>query len=131
VLRVARKLLTIVIQIDLNPDAEIGPGIIIPHGGPIRVHGDTKIGSDCSLHHMCTIGAGPRPGGATIGDHVYIGCHSSIIGAVTIGDDSLIAPNSLVLSDVPPGFTAIGVPARMFAAKLPRYGDFPANLTKS
>jgi serine O-acetyltransferase len=62
---------------------------------------------------MCTIGAGPRAGGATIGDHVYIGCHSSIIGAVTIGDDAMIAANSLVISDVPAGVTAIGVPAKM------------------
>jgi serine O-acetyltransferase len=105
--------------------------MIIPHGGPIRVHGDSKIGADCALHHVCTIGAGPRPGGATIGDHVYIGCHSSIIGAVTIGNDSMIAANSLVLSDVPPGFTAIGVPARMFPVKSPRYDDalLPLNLS--
>jgi serine O-acetyltransferase len=111
-LRFVRKLFTIVTQIDLHPAAQIGPGLIIPHGGPIRVHGDTKIGADCSLHHVCTIGAGIRPGGATIGDHVYIGCHASIIGAVRIGDRAVIASNSLVITDVPAGFTAIGVPAK-------------------
>jgi serine O-acetyltransferase len=103
----------IITLIDIHPDAEIGPGLIIPHGGPIRVHGDTRIGADCALHHVCTIGAGPRPGGATIGDHVFIGCHSSIIGAVNIGDGAMIAANSLVISNVPAGFTAIGVPAKM------------------
>ena len=112
-LRVVRKLFVMVTLIDIHPDAEIGPGLIIPHGGPIRVHAATKIGADCALHHMSTIGAGPRPGGATIGDHVYIGCHSSIIGAVTIGDGAMIAANSLVISNVPAGFTAIGVPAKM------------------
>ncbi len=121
-LLVIRKLFVIVTLIDLHPDAEIGPGMIIPHGGPIRVHGATKIGADCVLHHMCTIGAGPRPGGATIGDHVFIGCHSSIIGAVTVGDGAMIAANSLVIDNVPAGFTAIGVPAKMLPGMSPRPG---------
>ena len=120
-LRIVRKLFVIVIMIDIDPDAEIGPGLIIPHGGPIRVHGATKIGADCALHHMCTIGAGPRPGGATIGNHVFIGCHSSIIGAVTIGDGAMIAANSLVISNVPAGFTAIGVPTKMLPEVSPRW----------
>ncbi len=112
-LRVLRKLFALLTLIDIDPDAEIGPGLIIPHGGPIRVHGDTKIGADCALHHMSTIGAGPRPGAAQIGDHVFIGCHSSVIGPVTIGNGAMIAANSLVISNVPAGFTAIGVPAKM------------------
>jgi serine O-acetyltransferase len=112
-LGVVKKLLSIVTLIDLHPDAEIGPGMIICHGGPIRVHAETNIGADCALHGGCTIGAGPRPGGAVIGDHVFIGCHASIIGAVTIGDDATIAANSLVISDVPAGCTAIGVPAKL------------------
>ena len=121
VLRVARKLFVIVTLIDIGPETEIGPGFIIPHGGPIRVHNATRIGADCALHHMCTIGAGPRPGGATIGDHVYIGCHSSIIGAVTVGDGAMIAANSLVISDVPAGSTAIGVPAKMLPKMASRW----------
>jgi serine O-acetyltransferase len=111
-LGVVRKLTSIITLIDVHPDATIGPGMIIAHGGPVRVHGATKIGADCSLHHVCTIGAGPEPGGAVIGDHVYIGCHSSIIGAVTIGNNATVAANSLVISNVPAGCTAIGVPAK-------------------
>jgi serine O-acetyltransferase len=112
-LRVVRKLLTMVTHIDIHPDAEIGPGLLIPHVGPIRVHGNTKIGADCSLIHGCTIGAGPGGSGAVIGDHVYISCQSSIIGKVTIGDGAMIAANSLVIANVPAGATAIGVPARI------------------
>jgi serine O-acetyltransferase len=119
VLGVINKLFTMVTHIDLHPDAQIGPGLLIPHVGPIRVHGNTKIGADCAIHHVCTIGAGPRPGGATIGDHVYIGCHTSIIGAVTVGDGAMIAAGSLVISDVPAGATAMGVPARILPA-MPR-----------
>jgi serine O-acetyltransferase len=115
-LGVIRKLFTMVTHIDLHPDAEIGPGLLIPHVGLVRVHGNTKIGADCAIHHVCTIGAGARPGGATIGDHVLIGCHSSVIGQVTIGDGAVIAPNTLVISDVPAGATAMGVPARILPA---------------
>jgi serine O-acetyltransferase len=102
-----------IMHIDLDPAAEIGPGLLIPHVGTIRVHGETKMGADCSLYQGCTIGAGPRPGGATIGDHVFMACNSSIIGAVTIGDSAFIAANTLVIDDVPANTTAIGVPARI------------------
>src|SRR5262249_13961811 len=95
----------------------------IPHGGPVRVHADTKIGADCALHHVCTIGAGPQPGGAVIGDHVFIGCHSSIIGAVTIGDEATIAPNSLVITSIPAGSPAIGVPAKILPKICDRHGS--------
>jgi serine O-acetyltransferase len=119
ILRVVNKLFTMLTHIDLHPDAQIGPGLLIPHVGPLRVHPDTKIGADCAIHHVCTIGAGPKPGGVTIGDHVQIGCHSSIIGGVTVGDGAMIAANSLVITDVPAGATALGVPARILPA-MPR-----------
>jgi serine O-acetyltransferase len=112
VLAIARKLFTVITHIDIHPDAQIGPGLLINHGGPIRIHGATRIGADCAIHHGCTIGAGPQPGGAIIGDHVHLGCTSSIIGKVHVGDGAVVAANSLLLADVPAGFTAIGVPAR-------------------
>ena len=115
-LRVVKKLFSIVTLIDLHPDAEIGAGMIICHGGPVQIHAQTIIGADCALHGSCTIGAGPRPGGAVIGDHVFIGCHASILGPVTIGDDATVAANSLVICDVPAGCTAIGVPAKILPA---------------
>jgi serine O-acetyltransferase len=62
---------------------------------------------------VCTIGAGAEPGGAIIGDHVWIGCHCSIIGRVVIGDNATLMANSLIMSDVPAGATVIGVPAQI------------------
>ena len=111
-LAIIRKFYVMVTHIDIHPDAKIGPGLLIPHVGLVQVHSATEIGADCAIHQASTIGAGPRPGGAIIGDHVFISCHSSIIGAVTIGDGAIIAANSLVITDVPAGATAIGVPAR-------------------
>jgi len=115
-LAIIRKLFTLLTIIDINPKAQIGPGLFIGHGGPIRIYEATRIGADCAILHGCTIGAGPYGGGATIGDHVYVGCNTSIIGKVKVGDGAVIAANSLVLCDVPAGFTAIGVPAKNLPA---------------
>jgi serine O-acetyltransferase len=112
-LAILKKFLSVVTLVDLHPDAEIGPGMLICHGGPVRIHAATRIGADCAIHGACTIGAGPQPGGAIIGDHVFIGCQASIIGAVTIGDEATVAANSLVIGNVPPQCTAIGVPAKI------------------
>jgi serine O-acetyltransferase len=112
-LRIVNYLLVTVTQIRIHPETEIGPGLLLPHVGPIRVIQHTEIGADCVILHTCTIGAGPKPDVATIGDHVFIGCHASIIGGVTIGDRATISANSLVISDVPAGATALGVPARI------------------
>jgi serine O-acetyltransferase len=116
-LAVMRKLLVIVTGVDLHPGAQIGAGLMILHGSQIRVTEGVKIGVDCALGHICSIGAGATPGAANIGDHVYISPHSCILGPVTIGDGATIAACSLVLSDVPAEQTAIGVPARI----LPRF----------
>ena len=112
-LNVVKKVFTLVTTVDLHPTATIGPGMLIRHAGQIRVIAHTTIGADCSLPHVCTIGQGPQPGFAVIGDHVFIGCHATILAPVTIGDGAVVAANSLVLTDVPAGCTAIGVPARL------------------
>jgi serine acetyltransferase len=112
-LAIIKKVFTLITHIGVDQGAQVGSGLIIPHCGPIRVHSNTKIGADCALLHVASIGAGPHSSGAAvIGDHVYIGCHSSITGEVTVDDNAVIASNSLVISDVPAGATAIGVPAR-------------------
>lgn len=113
VLYLVKKIFTILTHISIDHEADIGPGLLIPHLGPIRIHGNTKIGADCSIYHGCTIGAGPEPGGAIIGDHVYISCQSTIIGPVKVGDGAMIGSNSLIITDVPAGATAVGVPAKI------------------
>jgi serine acetyltransferase len=119
-LRIVNNLLVMITQIRIHPDAEIGPGLLLPHVGSIRVAQHTKIGANCVILHTCTIGAGPSPGAATIGDHVFIGCHATIIGGITIGDRATISANSLVISNVPAGTTALGVPARILPELLRR-----------
>ena len=112
-LAVLRKALQIVTGLDLHSGADIGAGMLIPHGSQVRVIEHCRIGVDCTLSQVCAIGAGVASGRPKIGDHVYIAPHACIIGAVTIGDGATIAACSLVLSDVPAGQCAIGVPARI------------------
>jgi hypothetical protein len=57
---------------------------------PIQVFPEATLGTDRAIHHVYTIGAGSKPGGPVIGDHVYIGCHSCILGPVRVGDGASI-----------------------------------------
>jgi serine O-acetyltransferase len=105
-----------VTHINLHPNADIGPGLLIPHVGLIQVYPWATIGADCAIHHVCTIGAGSKPGGPVIGDHVMIGCHTCILGPVHVGDGAKIGAGAVVVSDIPAGATAVGVPARAINA---------------
>ena len=109
----AKKLLTAFTHINLHPQAQIGPGLLIPHVGPIQVFPWATIGADCAIHQVCTIGAGSQPGGPSIGDHVMLGCHSCVLGPVNVGDGVNVGAGAVVVSDLPPGVTAVGVPAKV------------------
>ncbi len=119
----AKKLLTLVTHINLHPDAVIGPGTLIPHVGSIQVFPWATIGADCAIHQVCTIGAGPKPGGPTLGDHVYLGAHVCILGGITIGDGAVIGAGAVVVTDIPAWATAVGVPAKVVRIGTPRTGD--------
>jgi serine O-acetyltransferase len=114
VLALMKKCLTAVLHINLDRRASIGPGMYIPHVGPIRVHPQAVIGADCAIHHVCTIGAGSSPGAPTIGDHVMMGAHSCVLGPVTVGDGAIIGAGAVVVCDIPAGATAMGVPAKVY-----------------
>lgn len=113
IVAILKKLLTIITHINLDKGAKIGPGLLIPHVGPIQVYPWATIGADCAIHQVTTIGAGAKPGGPVIGDHVYIGAHACVLGPVNVGDAAKIGAGAVVIKDVPPGTTAVGVPARI------------------
>jgi serine O-acetyltransferase len=112
-LAVLRKALQIIVGVDLHPEAEIGAGLLIQHASQVWVTRDAKIGVDCTLSQVCSIGSDITPGAPKIGDFVYLAPQTCILGSVTIGDEATISPRSLVLSDVPADHTAIGVQARI------------------
>lgn len=100
-------------HVDLSEKTSIGPGLYVNHPYGITINSRAVIGSNCNLTKGVTIGQenrGPRRGAPVIGDRVWIGMNSTVVGAVTIGDDVLIAPNTLVNRDVPPHSVVIGCP---------------------
>jgi serine O-acetyltransferase len=97
-----------------NREARVGRDFHLVHWGNTKIHPDSVIGDRCGIMHDVTLGTNmDRKGAPRIGNDVFIGAGAKVLGPVTIGDGARIAANSLVLSDVPPGATAVGVPARV------------------
>ena len=100
--------------LEISVGSRIGEGVYLGHPYQITVAEGTQIGNNVNLHKGCTIGRenrGKRASVPTIGDRVYVGIGSVIVGNITIGDDVLIAPNSYINFDVPSHSIVIGNPA--------------------
>lgn len=119
---VAQKAVEIVTGICIPRDCEIGGGLYLPSFGSIILsHG--SIGGNCTIEHSVTLGIagkGEERGHPTIGDRVFVGAHSMIVGKITIGDDAVIFPGSIVTRSVPPRGVVMGHPARLVS----REGSF-------
>ncbi len=100
------------------PDTvEFGEAPHLIHAKDLHLHPHVKFGDRIGLMHNVTIASSvERPGVPVVGNDVFIGTGAVVVGPVKIGDGARIAPNSLVLADVPAGATAIGVPARILRA---------------
>jgi serine O-acetyltransferase len=100
--------------ISLPLQAQIGPGLRIFHFGNIFIHEQAVIGRNCTLRQGVTIGNrvsdGPAP---MIGDDVEFGAYAQVLGNVRVGNNAKIGAMTVVLSDVPAGATAFGIPARV------------------
>lgn len=104
------------IQIPYN--TEIGKGLYIGHFGNIIVNNAAKIGDNCNINQGVTIGQtnrGNRMGAPNIGNNVWIGANSVIVGKIIIGNNVLIAPLSYVNVDIPNDSIAIGNPLRIIS----------------
>ncbi len=93
------------------PPGTCGPGLCLPHYGPIIVNRTARVGARCALHPGVTIGAS-RGQVPTIGSDVILDPGAKVFGGVTMADGSRAAANSVVTSDVQSGHIAFGVPAR-------------------
>ncbi|MGD1278299.1 MAG: serine acetyltransferase [Tepidisphaeraceae bacterium] len=104
--------------ISLPKSCRIGPGLRIYHFGTIFLHRDAVLGANCTLRQGVTIGNrfedGPVP---VVEDNVEFGAFAQVLGGVRIGRGAKIGAMSVVLCDVPPGATAVGVPARIIDPK--------------
>jgi len=100
-------------HVELSAATRIGAGLYIGHPYGITINPSSVIGSNCNIHKGVTIGQenrGQRKGTPTIGDCVWIGINSTIVGNITIGNDVLIAPNTYVNCNIPPHSVVFGNP---------------------
>jgi serine O-acetyltransferase len=105
---------------ELPAEVVLGRRTAIEHVGGIVISGDAVFGDDCIIRNGLTVGLrhkGQR-GSPRIGNRVDIGAGAKLLGPITIGDDSAIGANAVVLCDVPPNSIAVGIPARIIPRKL-------------
>lgn len=110
--------------IHLPYTVRLGRRVRIWHHGGIVLHA-RSIGDDVHIRQNTTFGVAIRGRNRaipTIGDRVDIGCGACVLGAVTIGHDSLIGANAVVVTDIPPHATAVGIPARVIKRSPPDEG---------
>ncbi|MGE5279574.1 MAG: serine O-acetyltransferase EpsC [Deltaproteobacteria bacterium] len=102
--------------IEIHPGAQIGPGLFIDHGMGVVIGETTVIGKNVTLFQGVTLGGTGKEKGKrhpNIGDNVVIGTGAKVLGNITIGANSYIGANAVVLRDVPPNATVVGVPGRI------------------
>ena len=106
--------------IEIHPGATIGKCLFIDHGMGI-VFGETcEIGDNCTTYHGVTLGGTGKDTGKrlpTIGNNVLIGAGAKVLGPFKVGDNTNIAAGAVVLEEIPPDCTAVGVPARVVKHK--------------
>ncbi len=105
--------------IEIHPGAVIGRRLVIDHGMGIVIGETAEIGDDCLLYQGVTLGGTGKDNGKrhpTLGSNVMVGSGAKVLGPFTVGDNARIASGAVVLREVPPGCTAVGVPARIVRA---------------
>lgn len=102
--------------IEIHPGATIGKGVFIDHGAGVVIGETAVIGDNCTIYQGVTLGGTGKETGKrhpTLGNNVMVGAGAKLLGAFTVGDNSKIASGAVVLSDVPPNSTAVGIPAKI------------------
>ena len=111
--------------IEIHPGAKIGKGLFIDHGMGVVIGETTEIGDNVTIYQGVTLGGTGKETGKrhpTIGNNVMIGCGAKVLGPFYVGDNSKIASNAVVLSEVPANSTCVGVPARVVKINDQRIG---------
>lgn len=102
--------------VEIHPAAQIGRRFFIDHAMGVVIGETTVIGDDCVLYQGVTLGGTGNESGKrhpTLGDRVTVGTGAKVLGNIHIGDDVRIGGNSVVVKDVPPASTVVGVPGRV------------------
>ena len=106
--------------IEIHPGAQIGKGLFIDHGNGVIIGETTIIGDNCTLYQGVTLGGTGKEQGKrhpTLGNNVMVSAGAKVLGSFKIGDNSKIGAGSVVLEEVPPYSTVVGVPGRVIKRK--------------
>jgi serine O-acetyltransferase len=101
--------------IEIHPAAQLGRRIIIDHGMGVVIGETAIVGDDVYMYHQVTLGGTSSARGKrhpTIGRNVIIGAGAKILGDILVGEDARVGANAVVVQDVQPGITVVGIPAR-------------------
>jgi len=102
--------------IEIHPGATIGRRVFIDHGMGVVIGETAEIGDDCTLYHGVTLGGTSWNKGKrhpTLGRGVVVGTGAKILGPILVGDGAKVGSNAVVVRDIPPRATAVGIPARV------------------
>ena len=102
--------------IEIHPGAKIGRRLVIDHGTGIVIGETAELGDDCLLYQGVTLGGTGKDIGKrhpTLGNNVMVGAGAKVLGPFRVGDNARIAANSVVLREVPPNATVVGVPGHI------------------
>ncbi len=102
--------------IEIHPGATIGKGLFIDHGAGVVIGETAEVGDYCTIFQGVTLGGTGKEQGKrhpTLGNHVLVGAGAKILGPFRVGDNAKIAAGAVLLKEVPPGATAVGVPAKV------------------
>jgi serine O-acetyltransferase len=102
--------------IEIHPGAIIGRRVFIDHGMGVVIGETAELGDECTLYHGVTLGGTTWNKGKrhpTLGRGVVIGAGAKLLGPIVVGDGAKVGSNAVLVKDVPPGATAVGIPARI------------------
>lgn len=122
-----RLVTTVLYSIEIGNDIELGEGINFTHTLGTVIGGTSKVGSRVKFMGNNTIGTAKDNGCPVIEDDVVIGCGARILGPIRIGRGAIIGANAVVLTDVPAGAVATGIPAKVQEPRSQTYGSSKTN----
>jgi len=102
--------------IEIHPGAKIGRRFFIDHGMGVVIGETAEIGDDCTLYHGVTLGGTSWDGGKrhpTLKNNVVVGAGAKVLGPIVLSDGARVGSNAVVVKDVPPDATVVGVPGRL------------------
>ena len=106
--------------IEIHPGAKLGRRFFIDHGMGVVIGQTAVIGDDCTIYQGVTLGGtswNPGKRHPTLANNVVVGAGAKVLGPFTVGEGARIGSNAVVVKEVPPGCTAVGVPAKLVKCK--------------